>query len=338
MVLPVAIFFTWVLIQRDHQGTRVTLAFVILGIYLAIRLSLGFSFSLPPSVFSYDAPWDIRWLLAFKVLALYFLALLNPFEMPHSFWSVQLPTSLSEPYVLSGMLISVLLILAIWAVFKRSPMAAFGLIWFAIYFFPISNIKQLNQPMAEHWLYIPMIGLCLAAGAVLDVPRIRLLEIRLLRLGVLTTAATFLVFAALVAREKTRIYQDDETFLLAAIRANPNVAKLYSILGSTYLAREDVSRAKEFYGKALNLDPNDFVANYRTGFLFYQEGEPKKAEVYLAKVVRSEPRPLYEILPVAHAWEMLGDRQKAVFYYRKGLKLDPHSARIQQKVAALEAQ
>ena len=289
MVLPAALLFAWILLPRDHQGTGIVLAFVILGIYLAIRLSLGFSFSLPPSIFSYDAPWEIRWLLAFKVLALYFLALLNPFEIPHPLWSVELPASLSDPYVLGGMAVSALLILTTWAASKKRPAAAFVFIWFAVYFLPISNLKQLNQPMA-----------------------------------------------ALVAREKTKIYKDDETFVLAAVRANPRIAKLHSMLGSIYLTRQDIPRAKEFYGKALSIDPNDFLANYRTGFLLYRAGQREEAKVYLEKVVRSEPRPLYEILIVADAWEMLGDKQRALFYYRKAFGLNPWSAYIRERVAALE--
>jgi tetratricopeptide (TPR) repeat protein len=143
-----------------------------------------------------------------------------------------------------------------------------------IYVLPISNLKELNQPMAEHWLYIPMIGLSLAFGAALYAfSFLKFPGAQLARIGLAAGVSVFLIFAALVVREKTKIYQDDESFLIAAIRANPQITRLYSMLGSTYLVRQDIVRAEEYYAKALALDSNDFLANYRMGFLLFQRGK-----------------------------------------------------------------
>jgi tetratricopeptide (TPR) repeat protein len=338
MIFPLAILFVGTIVEKSKQDSRLILAFVILGLYLVIRLSLGFSFSLIPLIFSYQAPWDTRFLLAFKVLALYFLAIFNLFEMPHPFWTVEMPTSVNDPYVISGVLILLFLLGAIWRAWKKEPIVAFGLAWFLIYFLPISNLKQLNQPMAEHWLYLPMIGLCLAIGALSNVSFIRRREVRLVRVGIIAAFAVFLIFAALVLREKAKIYQDDESFWLAAIRANPQVAGLYSILGSTYLVRQDIPRAKEFYIKTLTLDPNDFSANYMLGSLLYRAGQLDEAKIYLERITRVKPALKLEFAPVAHAWEMLGDKQNALFYYRRALDIDPDSIEIKQKVASLENQ
>ena len=336
MALPLALLSAWIILPRGEQNTRLILSFVILGLYLGIRLSLGFSFSLPPSSFSYHVSWDTRLLLVFKVLALYFVALFNLFEMPRPFWTVEIPASVGDPYVIAGILIFGLLLGAIWKSLKNNPLIAFGLSWFVIYFLPISNLKELNQPMAEHWLYMPLVGLSLAFGAALTAPGIQLSKARLLRVGVTAAVFVFLIFAALVVREKIGIYQNDETFLLAAIRTNPQIAGLYSNLGDIYLARQDVPRAREFYSKALYLDPNNFLANYRTGFLFHKAGQHDKAKTYLEKVAQSSGGRLWEILAAAHAWEMLGGKQKALFYYRKALDTYPDSVEIKQKIATLE--
>ncbi len=336
MVLPLVFLIPPIMFQKGKLDLRHPLAFAILGIYIAARLSLGFSFSLTESIFSYDASSAQRLLLVFKALALYFLAIFNLFETPHPFWTVEVPTSLFDPYVIGGASICGLLLGAIWKSFRKEPLVAFGLAWFFIYFLPISNLKELNQPMAEHWLYLPMIGLSLAFGAILSAPPFRLPKAYPVRAGVTAAVFGFLVFAALVVREKTKIYKDDESFLVAAVRANPQVARLYAILGSTFLAKQDIRRAKESYAKALNLDPSDFLANYRTGFLFHQAGQYEEAKIYLEKVVRSNPARLSDIAAVAHAWEMLGQKQKALSYYREAFDLNPHSPHLKQKVATLE--
>lgn len=337
MVFPLVLFFAWILLQRDKQDLRLILAFAVLALYLLVRLSLGFSFAMTPLAFSYHASWDTRWLLAFKVLALYFLAILNLFEMPHPVWTVELPTSLNDSYVLSGAFVLLLLLGAIWGNLKKNPVMAFGLTWFLVYFLPVSNLKELNTPMAEHWLYIPMIGLSLAFGMALE----RLLCLRfpraeLIRAGIKACIAVFVIFAVLVVREKTKVYHSNESFLLAAIRANPQNARLYSLLGSTYLLKQDIPGAIEFYTKALALELNEFSANYMLGRLLYQAGQSEKAKNHLERVVQIKPGRVWELLPVADAWEMLGDKQKALFYYRKALSMNPDLTGIKEKVFALE--
>jgi len=149
--------------------------------------------------------------------------------------------------------------------------------------------------------------------------------------------SVYLVFAALVTREKIKVYQDDRSFMMAAVRANPQVARLYSILGSTFLAGGDAETAKELYARALELDPDDFLANYRMGYFYYNSGEHEKAKLHLEKVLRPDPPSLFQILVVAHAWEMLGDKEKSRFYYLRALAVNPHSEHIKKKVAALQA-
>lgn len=123
MVFPLAILFAGIIVEKSKQDLRLILAFVILGLYLVVRFSLGFSFSLVPLIFSYQAPWDIRLLLAFKVLALYFLAIFNLFEMPHPFWTVEMPTSVNDTYVMSGMLIFCSFLELFGEPGKRSPLS-----------------------------------------------------------------------------------------------------------------------------------------------------------------------------------------------------------------------
>jgi len=337
MVFPLAILFAGIIVEKSKQDSRLILAFVILGLYLVVRLSLGFSFSLIPLISSYSASTAHRLLLVFKVLALYFLAMFNVFEMPHPFWTVQIPSSLVDPYVIAGIWISLFLLVVIWVTVRKNAVTAFGLIWFVLYFLPISNLKELNQPMAEHWLYIPMIGLSLAFGtAMVALSRFRFSGARILRLGITTTVIVFLFFAVLVVREKSKVYRNDESFLTAAIRANPHIARLYSLLGNVYFAKENFPKAKWLYAQSLTLDPGDFVANYMLGQLLYLEGRPEEAKIYLERIIRTAPVLKSYFAPVAHAWEMLGNKQKALFYYRKALDTYPDSVEIKQKIAALE--
>ena len=335
MVLPAVFLAACFIVRRKADWRLISLSFIIPAIYGAVRLSLGFSFSLPPSVFSYPADMPSRMLLVFKVVALYFASLLNLFHLPRPVWTTTFPASFSDPSVIGGLAIVVLLAVAVGFSIKKYPIAALGLMWFVICFLPISNLKELNQLMAEHWLYLPMVGLSVAFAAGLG--DLQSSEVRVVKVGIATAVSVYLVFAALVTREKIKVYQDDRSFMMAAVRANPQVARLYSILGSTFLAGGDAETAKELYARALELDPDDFLANYRTGYFYYNSGEHEKAKLHLEKVLRPDPPSLFQILVVAHAWEMLGDKEKSRFYYLRALAVNPHSEHIKKKVAALQA-
>ena len=51
------------------------------------------------------------------------------------------------------------------------PWRIFGTVWFAIGYLPTSNIVELNATCAEHWLYLPSVGLLIfLVGCVLDLP------------------------------------------------------------------------------------------------------------------------------------------------------------------------
>jgi hypothetical protein len=71
----------------------------------------------------------------------------------------------------SDMILSVVAILGflvlLMAVTKRSKTASFGLLWFLVFFLPVSNVIPITSHyMADRYLYAPLIGYCLFAGVV----------------------------------------------------------------------------------------------------------------------------------------------------------------------------
>ena len=60
-----------------------------------------------------------------------------------------------------------LLVLICMAVFRRHRLAAFAIAWLIVTLLPVSNVVPLGQPwIAEHRLYLPLIGFCLLIGSV----------------------------------------------------------------------------------------------------------------------------------------------------------------------------
>ena len=57
--------------------------------------------------------------------------------------------------------------LAWWAASRRQ-VAVFGMAWCLLFLLPVSNIVPLSILLAERYLYMPLLGLCMVAGDALD--------------------------------------------------------------------------------------------------------------------------------------------------------------------------
>ncbi len=68
------------------------------------------------------------------------------------------PTALAAVAALAGLLAA-----AVWARGRAWPVTL-GVAWFFVALFPVANVVPLATFMAEHWLYVPVMGLCLALG------------------------------------------------------------------------------------------------------------------------------------------------------------------------------
>lgn len=77
-------------------------------------------------------------------------------------------TSLS----MAGMVAAAALLAGLFKKGIGQPLRIFGAVWFTGGFLPISNIVELNATSAEHWLYLPLVGLLLVVfGWVIELPR-----------------------------------------------------------------------------------------------------------------------------------------------------------------------
>src|SRR5712692_5948711 len=75
---------------------------------------------------------------------------------------------------------------------RGKALRLFGASWFLAAFLPISNIVQLNATVAEHWLYLPSVGLLIfLAGCAFELPLRHHL-----------TATAIVLFAAVIGRPK----------------------------------------------------------------------------------------------------------------------------------------
>ena len=143
----------------------------------------------------------------------------------------------------------------------------FGACWFFASYLPISNIAQLNATVAEHWLYLPSIGVLLfVAGCVLDISS------HWRRL--INCAATIAVIA-LGTRSFIRSsdWLNEETFYKRTLAAGGISGRVAVNLAQVYARHHNYAEAEKILRRVIQLSPDYPVGRNTLAALLNLEGK-----------------------------------------------------------------
>ncbi len=177
----------------------------------------------------------------------------------------------------------VLLALFVYGACKKGPgqrIRVFGSIWFFAAFLPISNIIQLNATVAEHWLYLPSVGMLIfLAGWAIEVPaRWR---------GTIGFAA-IVATMALGVRSFVRSgdWANEEVFYKRTLAAGGNSSRVSVNLAQIYGRRGDYAAAEKILREILKNTPDYSTARNTLAALLRLQGNKSEAEILLNATVK----------------------------------------------------
>ncbi len=229
---------------------------------------------------------------------------------------------------------------------RRIPLAAWGVVAFAVALFPVSNIPfAIGVMKAERLLYLPSVGFIVAvaalASAALALPRARTLVAACVALAVVAG------FGRTLARN--RDWFNNETLARATLSAAPDSPIFNSNLGLLHRERGEYGEARRFLERAAALEPRNGRTLGLLGDVELRAGNVDAAIARLEHARRLEPgfapnlHKLAEALFAAQRWrdaaEVLEDvrrlspRDPAVFVNLSGLYLNIGDAAAAARVA-----
>ena len=106
-----------------------------------------------------------------------------------------------------------------------------------------------------------------------------------------------------------------------------NVTKQFLNAGNKSYKRGDVSKATEYYEKALGFDSNFYLAYFQLGVLQKKQGQSKKAIESLQKVIEIKPDHDKTWFTLGTAFEADGNNQEAIIHYNKAIEINPGYAK-----------
>jgi tetratricopeptide (TPR) repeat protein len=183
-----------------------------------------------------------------------------------------------------GLAVLVMLLLGSLKKDRWQAMRVFGAAWFIAAYLPISNIIQLNATTAEHWLYLPSVGLLIfGAGCLFQLPvRFRNLVIAFAAIAVLALGSRSFI--------RSSDWVDAETFYKRTFEAGSRSARVAVNLGQVYSARGAYAEAEQIFRSVLEQNPDYPVAQNNLASVLARQGKDKEAEALFAVIEKNSQR------------------------------------------------
>lgn len=229
--------------------------------------------------------------------------------------------SWADPAVIAGAVALLALLVACVRQRTADPLLAFSIGWFLVTLLPHSNIYPLTAYMAEHWLYLPSVGACMAAAIIIT----RAAAVPALRSAVTVVTVALLCGAAALTMAQNGYWKEPIAFYERTIRFSPSNAKLYNVLGLEYEAAGKIEKALAAFHTAVEIDPK-FVGAYNNIALAYNfAGRPAEAVEACEKALEIDPKfgAAYNNLGIAY--HQLGRKEEAVAIFAKAVSCDPRN-------------
>lgn len=222
------------------------------------------------------------WVNAFtmiKILASYIRISFFPFNLNADYVVPLVKNPGEVPFILSLVfLASVFIIFSI--LIKSRNALAFWMGWFFIMILPVMNILPVGNIMAERYLYIPVMGFCVAKGILVyritdttlssrSIPLRRIVQL------VLVTAMISGYGYCIIIRNGD--WRDEFTLWTKTIRQSPNSSRAHSNLGTVYMENGLTEKAQAEYKTALELNPQNASIHNNLGTVYMKKGLDDKA-------------------------------------------------------------
>ena len=213
-------------------------------------------------------------------------------------------------YIVTGMLA-----VALFLVFRIKRQISFGLLWLLIGFIPLLNIFPVAVPILEHRLYAP------SAGFAMLIP----VCIGLLNKEKYTIPGriiTILIIFAFTVGTYTRlpVWKNSESLWLDAIEKAPTAHRSYFNLAGFYYDRQQYERSLPLLNKYIELKPDDFTGYSKLRQIYYITGQYDQAVEVCRKMIKIDPKSQNRYLDLGLLFENLNMLDSAVTLYRKTLK------------------
>jgi len=213
--------------------------------------------------------------------------------------------------------------------YRFSKATFFAIFFFIIGLFPVSNILiPINSFIAEHWLYMPAIGIFMLAGIcvvfVVTYEKMGRSFLAIARVIIALKLIVVLAACTYMTHQRNRDWKDEISFFKNTIKYSPTNARLHLNFGNTYSELGQDDKAIEEYRRAIELDSRYPESFANIGAILLERGQHEEAERYIDKALSIKERFPNALYMRGLLYEKKGDFARAEEVYLKALSLTPN--------------
>jgi tetratricopeptide (TPR) repeat protein len=189
-----------------------------------------------------------------RIVVHYLKLLIFPFTLnaDYSFDAFPVSRSLADPHALLALLILTAIGYGLLRLLRIDRMAAFGGFWFFITLLPVSQIIPHHEMVAEHFLYLPSVGVCLVIAWLVG----QGLAVRRYAAAISLAFAVGLLLLGVRTVMRNRDWKDNLALWTATVRTAPRSVRARTNLAGSLKAKERFEEALIHYQAANEILPD----------------------------------------------------------------------------------
>ena len=240
-----------------------------------------------------------------------------------------------SPAVGGTVLLATITLLCVAAV-RRRPYLLVGWLWYLVALLPVIGVLQVGeQPHADRFTYLPMIGVyVMAAWALRDAISHRPGLVAAAVVG----SAVVLVAAAALSWRQIGTWQNSRRLAEHAIAVTDRNYFAHQTLGNALLDSGDLEAAQQHLEEALRIKPDSGYALEQLGLLLEQRGDRRAAADSYEKALRAGWRSFYVRLHLAAIRRDEGNLDAAIELWTAELRDEPDNAQLRVDLGTALAQ
>jgi Flp pilus assembly protein TadD len=261
--------------------------------------------------------------------------LTEPFVLLYYVYSLFVPLHLSadtrwplvasalDPRVLAGGVFIAASIGLAWVSSRRRDTRpiAFGVLWFFVALLPTSSIVPLAEPMNDHRMFFPFVGLILAVVWAVGL-LVQPLSARR-RMAAASLAIVCLAAMGYGTRQRNIVWRSEESLWLDATIKSPDNGRGLMNYGVIQMGKGNYRVADEYFERALQLTPRYAYVHVNLGVLKAALGQRVEAERHFREAMQDDPNNPVSYTHFARWLASIGRTEEARLLAERALELSP---------------
>jgi tetratricopeptide (TPR) repeat protein len=249
------------------------------------------------------------------------------------------PTHFFEVHNIIAVVVLIGIIITSLVIYKQQKEISFGIWWFLLTLFPVYNLIEIFNPVADRYLYLPLVGFCLVVALLFTEVADRIFGTHKKTAMALKIALIVILLGAYstITVARNTDWKDGVSLWTKTLQTTPGSAVAHGNLGRAYLEQGQLDRAIAEFEAALKIRPQSHKMYYNLGFAYEKKGSIKRAINLYNETLRLKSDYVDAHFNLGNLYARMGRLSDAARAYRSVLESDPQDTEARNNLGVIYA-